>query len=190
MKRLAPSGSLPVSGAGSFPARLYRGRGDLGCRPLRLLPRPFPGGCSRREQTKEEKLPLCAVARERGGRAGCCLSPPPHKAAVLGEEQNLCPAPSRKLSQKNCLVKNLKRFRKQLEREAGKLEATKCAFILKTFKMPSEYHLFVEQFRKNPGITWILKPQVWRGCWDRRIRLTPRVRPIGHKVKEYSCSKN
>ncbi|NXS44129.1 TTLL9 polyglutamylase, partial [Balaeniceps rex] len=60
------------------------------------------------------------------------------------------------LSQKNCLVKNLKRFQKQLE--AGKLEATKCAFIPKTFKMPSEYYLFLEEFRKNPGIAWILKP--------------------------------
>ncbi|KAM6378679.1 LOW QUALITY PROTEIN: putative tubulin polyglutamylase TTLL9 [Pluvialis apricaria] len=151
--------------AGLFPARLYRARGDLGRRPPRLLPRPFPGCCSHREQTKEEKLPLCAAARERGGRAGCCLSPLPHKAAVLGEEQNLCPAPSRKLSQKNYLVKNLKRFWKQLEREAGKLEATKCVFIPKTFKMPSEYHLFVEEFRKNPGITWILKPYIPLKAW-------------------------
>ncbi|KAM6243352.1 LOW QUALITY PROTEIN: putative tubulin polyglutamylase TTLL9 [Spheniscus humboldti] len=59
------------------------------------------------------------------------------------------------LIQKNCLVKNLKRFQKQLE--AGKLEATKCAFIPKTFKMLSEHYLFVEEFCKNPGIT-ILKP--------------------------------
>ncbi|KAM9284762.1 LOW QUALITY PROTEIN: putative tubulin polyglutamylase TTLL9 [Morus bassanus] len=56
--------------------------------------------------------------------------------------------------QKNYLVKNLKRFRKQLE--AGKLEATKCAFILKTFKMLRV--LFVDEFRKNLGIAWILKP--------------------------------
>lgn len=56
------------------------------------------------------------------------------------------------------MVKNLKRFRKQLEREAGKLEAAKCDFFPKTFEMPCEYHLFVEEFRKNPGITWIMKP--------------------------------
>ncbi|KAK4812668.1 hypothetical protein QYF61_012178 [Mycteria americana] len=67
------------------------------------------------------------------------------------------------LSQKNCLVKNLKRFRKQLEREAGKLEATKCAFIPKTFKMPSECYLLVEEFRKNPGIAWLLKPSFFTG---------------------------
>uniref|UniRef100_A0ABM5G4Y2 Tubulin--tyrosine ligase-like protein 9 n=1 Tax=Pogona vitticeps TaxID=103695 RepID=A0ABM5G4Y2_9SAUR len=62
------------------------------------------------------------------------------------------------LTRKNYIVKNLKRFRKQLEREAGKLEAMKCDFFPKTFEMPSEYHLFVEEFRKNPGITWIMKP--------------------------------
>uniref|UniRef100_A0A8D2L4B3 Tubulin--tyrosine ligase-like protein 9 n=1 Tax=Varanus komodoensis TaxID=61221 RepID=A0A8D2L4B3_VARKO len=62
------------------------------------------------------------------------------------------------LTRKNYIVKNLKRFRKQLERDAGKLEAAKCDFFPKTFEMPSEYHLFVEEFRKNPGITWIMKP--------------------------------
>ncbi|XP_049635461.1 probable tubulin polyglutamylase TTLL9 [Suncus etruscus] len=62
------------------------------------------------------------------------------------------------LTRKNYMVKNLKRFRKQLEREAGKAEASKCDFFPKTFEMPCEYHLFVEEFRKNPGITWIMKP--------------------------------
>lgn len=66
--------------------------------------------------------------------------------------------PAAQLTRKNYMVKNLKRFRKQLEREAGKLEAAKCDFFPKTFEMPCEYHLFVEEFRKNPGITWIMKP--------------------------------
>ncbi|KAM4692025.1 putative tubulin polyglutamylase TTLL9 [Rhinophrynus dorsalis] len=62
------------------------------------------------------------------------------------------------LTRKNFMVKNLKRFRKLLEREAGRLEAAKCDFFPKTFELPAEYHLFVEEFRKNPGITWIMKP--------------------------------
>nr|XP_033819134.1 probable tubulin polyglutamylase TTLL9 isoform X1 [Geotrypetes seraphini] len=62
------------------------------------------------------------------------------------------------LTRKNFMVKNMKRFRKHLEREAGKLEAAKCDFFPKTFDLPSEYHLFVEEFRRNPGITWIMKP--------------------------------
>ncbi|XP_043946274.1 probable tubulin polyglutamylase TTLL9 isoform X2 [Protopterus annectens] len=62
------------------------------------------------------------------------------------------------LTRKNYMVKNLKRYRKQIEREFGKLEASKCDFFPKTFELPSEYHLFVEEFKKNPGITWIMKP--------------------------------
>ncbi|XP_053250659.1 probable tubulin polyglutamylase TTLL9 isoform X3 [Podarcis raffonei] len=69
------------------------------------------------------------------------------------------------LTRKNYIVKNLKRFRKQLERDSGKLEAMKCDFFPKTFEMPSEYHLFVEEFRKNPGITWIMKPYIPLKAW-------------------------
>ncbi|XP_075427853.1 putative tubulin polyglutamylase TTLL9 isoform X2 [Ascaphus truei] len=62
------------------------------------------------------------------------------------------------LTRKNFMVKNLKRFRKQLERESGRQEAARCDFFPKTFELPAEYHLFVEEFRRNPGITWIMKP--------------------------------
>lgn len=107
MKTLAPPGSLLVPSAAGPGRWLCRGRADRGRRPPRLLPRPFPG-CSGaaahrllpgREQTKEEKLPPCAVAWEHGAAlaAACRRCPRPHKAALLGEEQNLCPAPSRKV---------------------------------------------------------------------------------------------
>lgn len=77
----------------------------------------------------------------------------------MGRSTNSLPThPAAQLTRKNYMVKNLKRFRKQLEREAGKLEAAKCDFFPKTFEMPCEYHLFVEEFHKNPGITWIMKP--------------------------------
>ncbi|XP_078506570.1 putative tubulin polyglutamylase TTLL9 [Lissotriton helveticus] len=62
------------------------------------------------------------------------------------------------LTRKNLMVKNLKRFRKTLEKDGGKNESAKCDFFPKTYELPSEYHLFVEEFRKNPGITWIMKP--------------------------------
>ncbi|CAN2389900.1 ligase activity, partial [Pristimantis euphronides] len=62
------------------------------------------------------------------------------------------------LTRKNFMVKNLKRFRKQLERESDRFDAEKCDFFPKTFELPLEYHLFVEEFRRNPGITWIMKP--------------------------------
>ena len=31
-------------------------------------------------------------------------------------------------------------------------------FIPQTFMLPADYNLFVEEFRKNPNTTWIMKP--------------------------------
>ncbi|XP_072169782.1 probable tubulin polyglutamylase TTLL9 isoform X1 [Diadema setosum] len=62
------------------------------------------------------------------------------------------------LTRKNLMVKNLKRHRKMLERESGKIEASKCDFFPTTFELPSEYHMFVDEFKKNPGSVWIMKP--------------------------------
>ncbi|KAJ8016579.1 hypothetical protein DPEC_G00008700 [Dallia pectoralis] len=62
------------------------------------------------------------------------------------------------LTRKNLMVKNLKRYRKTLEREADRIEAAKCDFFPRTFELPSEYHLFVEEFKRIPGSTWIMKP--------------------------------
>jgi len=62
------------------------------------------------------------------------------------------------LTRKNLMVKNFKRYRKQLERECGKLEAAKCDFFPPTFELPTEYHMFVEEFKKYPNATWIMKP--------------------------------
>ncbi|KAF5909022.1 putative tubulin polyglutamylase TTLL9 isoform X1, partial [Clarias magur] len=62
------------------------------------------------------------------------------------------------LTRKNLMVKNLKRYRKTLEREVGRLEAAKCDFFPRTFELPNEYHIFVEEFKRSPGSIWIMKP--------------------------------
>ncbi|KAL4234903.1 putative tubulin polyglutamylase ttll9 [Mactra antiquata] len=62
------------------------------------------------------------------------------------------------LTRKNLMVKNLKRLRKQTERELGKKEAESFDFFPTTYELPSEYHIFVEEFKKSPGIIWIMKP--------------------------------
>uniref|UniRef100_A0A3B1IJA9 Tubulin--tyrosine ligase-like protein 9 n=1 Tax=Astyanax mexicanus TaxID=7994 RepID=A0A3B1IJA9_ASTMX len=62
------------------------------------------------------------------------------------------------LTRKNLMVKNLKRYRKTLDREVGRLEGAKCDFFPCTFELPSEYHLFVEEFKRSPGSIWIMKP--------------------------------
>ena len=56
------------------------------------------------------------------------------------------------------MVKNLKRMRKQLERTDSLSEAAKYNFFPATFVLPSEYGLFLEEFKRNPHTTWIMKP--------------------------------
>ncbi|XP_041859497.1 probable tubulin polyglutamylase TTLL9 isoform X3 [Melanotaenia boesemani] len=60
------------------------------------------------------------------------------------------------LTRKNLMVKNLKRYQKNLERDPN--VASKCDFFPCTFALPSEYHLFVEEFNRSHGSTWIMKP--------------------------------
>lgn len=55
------------------------------------------------------------------------------------------------------MAKNLKRLRKAWEKES-KVEAAKCEFFPTTFELPSEYHIFVEEFKKHLGTIWIMKP--------------------------------
>ncbi|XP_028308961.1 putative tubulin polyglutamylase TTLL9 isoform X1 [Gouania willdenowi] len=61
------------------------------------------------------------------------------------------------LTRKNLMVKNLKHHQKNLKRDAGRTEMM-CDFFPPTFSLPSEYHLFVEEFNRNSGSTWIMKP--------------------------------
>ena len=56
------------------------------------------------------------------------------------------------------MVKNLKRFKRQFERDQNKVEAAKWDFFPTTFVLPSEYHMFVEEFKRKPGTIWIMKP--------------------------------
>ncbi|XP_068081301.1 polyglutamylase complex subunit TTLL1-like [Anabrus simplex] len=70
------------------------------------------------------------------------------------------------LSRKDLLVKNIKRYRKELERDKDPLAERGDApgrylyldFIPVTFVLPADYNMFVEEYRKNPQSTWIMKP--------------------------------
>ena len=62
------------------------------------------------------------------------------------------------LCRKDLMVKNMKRYKKNLEKE-GKLEESQDVdFFPLTYNMPGEYSLFVEEFKKNQNTVWIMKP--------------------------------
>ncbi|XP_047642015.1 polyglutamylase complex subunit TTLL1 isoform X3 [Phacochoerus africanus] len=69
------------------------------------------------------------------------------------------------LTRKDLMVKNIKRYRKELEKEGSPLaekdESGKYLyldFVPVTYMLPADYNLFVEEFRKSPSSTWIMKP--------------------------------
>ena len=79
------------------------------------------------------------------------------------------------LTRKDLMVKNLKRYRKELERvhseriaeanagggggaSSGLSSELDFEHIPTTFILPADFSLFVDEFRKNPHTMWIMKP--------------------------------
>ena len=75
------------------------------------------------------------------------------------------------LTRKNYMVKNLKRLKKQIEKACNANNVSvvdSVDFFPITYELPNEYHLFVEEFKRErnsyeegkiPNIpTWIMKP--------------------------------
>eukprot|EP00929_Paragymnodinium_shiwhaense_P009501 TRINITY_DN113693_c0_g1_i1.p1 TRINITY_DN113693_c0_g1~~TRINITY_DN113693_c0_g1_i1.p1 ORF type:complete len:507 (-),score=94.48 TRINITY_DN113693_c0_g1_i1:183-1703(-) len=62
------------------------------------------------------------------------------------------------LTRKDLLIKNLKRTKRSLEKEGRMEEAQKYNVCPVTFVVPQEYSMFVEEFKKSSGATWIMKP--------------------------------
>ncbi|BES98914.1 Tubulin-tyrosine ligase family [Nesidiocoris tenuis] len=83
----------------------------------------------------------------------------------MGDHQTINHFPNHyELTRKDLLVKNIKRYRKELEREGNPLGQKQNGkyvyldFIPVTFVLPADYNMFVEEYRKNPQSTWIMKP--------------------------------
>lgn len=62
------------------------------------------------------------------------------------------------LTRKDLLVKNMKRMKRQCEKEGRLAEAARYNICPITFVVPQEYSMFVEEFKKWTGSTWIMKP--------------------------------
>ncbi|XP_076242284.1 putative tubulin polyglutamylase TTLL9 [Calliopsis andreniformis] len=62
------------------------------------------------------------------------------------------------LTRKNFLYRNLKRYKKSLLKSKKIAEAELCDSMPLTFELPNDYRLFAEEYHKQPGATWIVKP--------------------------------
>jgi tubulin polyglutamylase TTLL9 len=63
----------------------------------------------------------------------------------------------RELCRKDLLVKNLKKFKRHLQR-SNPGEGDTYDFWPTTYVLPGDYALFAEEFKRNPSSTWIMKP--------------------------------
>ncbi|KAJ8614494.1 hypothetical protein CTAYLR_000754 [Chrysophaeum taylorii] len=63
----------------------------------------------------------------------------------------------RELCRKDLLVKNLKRMKRNLQRDGQVEQARAYDFMPLSFALPREYAMFVEEFKRSGGI-WIMKP--------------------------------
>ncbi|KAJ8358278.1 hypothetical protein AAFF_G00017150, partial [Aldrovandia affinis] len=61
------------------------------------------------------------------------------------------------------------------EREASPAEAA-LRLLPCTLELPCEYHLFVEEFKRSPGGTWIMKPA--RAAGPRDLPVPPRLKDV------------
>ncbi|CAD8087466.1 unnamed protein product [Paramecium sonneborni] len=67
------------------------------------------------------------------------------------------------LTRKDLMIKNLKRYKKNLEREGKQEDANNYNFYPLTFHLPSEYPIFFEEFKRqsqngDTKTAWIMKP--------------------------------
>lgn len=62
------------------------------------------------------------------------------------------------------MVKNIKRFKREKEREFAKfidnglLDVDALDFVPTSYMLPTDYSLFMEEFKKDTNTTWIVKP--------------------------------
>ena len=90
----------------------------------------------------------------------------PKSGIRLNDSQILNHFPNHyELTRKDLMVKNFKRFRKDMEKENHPITQKDengiylyLDFLPQTYTLPGEYSLFVEEFHRNPNITWIVKP--------------------------------
>eukprot|EP00056_Hartaetosiga_gracilis_P005258 m.82867 g.82867 ORF g.82867 m.82867 type:complete len:494 (-) comp12104_c1_seq1:132-1613(-) len=90
----------------------------------------------------------------------------PDTRVRLGDHQILNHFPNHyELTRKDLMVKNIKRYRRELEKEGSPLAMKgddnryiHLDLVPDTYMLPSDYNIFADEFRRNPSTTWIMKP--------------------------------
>jgi tubulin polyglutamylase TTLL1 len=116
----------------------------------------------------------------------------PETGHRLGETQLLNHFPNHyELTRKDLMVKNIKRFRKDMEKENNPIAAKDdngeylyMDIIPVTYILPGDYTLFVEEFRKTSKNMWIMKP-----CGRAQGKGIFLVNKLNQLKKWASCSK-
>ena len=62
------------------------------------------------------------------------------------------------LTRKDLMYKNLRRYKKQLEKENRQEESKYFNFYPLTYYMPNEMAMMIEEYKKTSGALWIMKP--------------------------------
>lgn len=116
----------------------------------------------------------------------------PDSRIRLNENQIMNHFPnSDELCKKDLMVKNIKRFRKEMEREnnpiAEKDELQRFIhmdIIPATYIFPGDYNIFVEEYRRSPNTTWIAKPS--HRSQGQGIFLVTKLSQLKRFEKEYA----
>jgi tubulin polyglutamylase TTLL1 len=90
----------------------------------------------------------------------------PDNGHRLNEYQLLNHYPNHlELTRKDLMVKNIKRFRKDMEKENNPIaerddngNLIHMDIVPLTYILPGDYVIFVEEFKRNPQAIWIMKP--------------------------------
>lgn len=96
------------------------------------------------------------------------------------------------LCRKDLLIKNLKKYKRALEKEGRGEEAGQVSFIPMSYLLPSEYVIFFDEFKKanamNERSIWIMKPI--SKCQGKGIFLFTKISDVSQwkEAKKYDHS--
>mmetsp|Transcript_8614 Transcript_8614/g.13245 ORF Transcript_8614/g.13245 Transcript_8614/m.13245 type:complete len:411 (-) Transcript_8614:119-1351(-) len=105
----------------------------------------------------------------------------PESGQRLTENQIINHFPNHfELTRKDLMVKNIKRYLREMAKEGIELPD----FVPTTYMLPADYSLYVEEFRRCPNATWIMKP--YNAAQGRGIFLVNKLA----QIKKWSCGRS